>query len=55
MGRGIGELLQGLFVLFLALAMWRATGSWLGWLALFLPGAYFVLRGAFLVLSDDDG
>jgi hypothetical protein len=52
MPRGVGEIFQGLFILLLALAIWRTTGSFIGWLVLFLPAAYFIFRGLFRVLDN---
>jgi hypothetical protein len=56
MPRGTGELFQGVFILFLAILAWRMTGSVLGWFILFVPGAFFVFRGLFLVVRHrNDG
>jgi hypothetical protein len=54
MPKGVGEIVQGLFILLLALAIWRTTGSVLGWLVLFLPAAFLIFRGVFMVIKDDD-
>jgi hypothetical protein len=50
MPRGMAELFQGVFVLFLALLLWRATQSFIGWAALFFPGAAYTLWGLYLVI-----
>jgi hypothetical protein len=53
MPKGVGEIVQGLFVLLLALAIWRTTGSFWGWLVLFLPAAFFIFRGIYLVIKAE--
>jgi hypothetical protein len=50
---GVRELFQGVFILILALLIWRATGSFLGWLALFAPGAGYVVVGLVKVLRGE--
>jgi hypothetical protein len=50
MPRGAVELFQGIFILFLALLLWRATHSLIGWAVLFLPGAIYTLWGLYLVI-----
>jgi hypothetical protein len=41
----VGAIVNGLIALALALILWRLTGSFGGWLALFLPGSVLVLKG----------
>ena len=43
-------IVNGIFALGLALLMWRITHSFLGWLALFVPGSILVLWGCRLLL-----
>ena len=52
MPRGTAELFQGIFILFLALLLWRATQSFIGWAALFLPGAAYTFWGLFLLIRE---
>lgn len=47
-----GFLTNGLLALILSLLIWRLTGSFLGWLALFLPGALMVTRGVVLLWRE---
>ena len=49
MGKGLSFLFLGVFILILALFMWRTTGSFAGWLVLFIPGSLYVFRGLCLV------
>jgi hypothetical protein len=42
---GVRELFLGVFILILALAVWRMTASLLGWFVLFAPGAAYVAWG----------
>lgn len=49
MDKGVSSLLLGLFVLSLALVLWRLTGNFVGWAALYGPGAVYTLRGLYLV------
>ena len=42
----------GIFVLLLSLVILRATGSDLGWAALFIPGSIYVLRGFYLIATQ---
>jgi hypothetical protein len=52
MSKGVADILQGMFILALALLLWRTTGSFLGWLVLFAPGAGYVFVGVVKVLKD---
>jgi hypothetical protein len=47
------SLSEGLLVLILSLAMWRLTQNGLAWAAFFVPGSALVVRGLWLVLTDD--
>ena len=51
MPRGVMEVFQGVFILILALLLWRATGSFFGWLALFVPGAGYVAWGLVKIMQ----
>ena len=42
---GTGRIVNGLIALALSLALWHITHSFVGWLALFAPGAALVLWG----------
>lgn len=53
MTRAVKALALGLFILFLSRIMWETTGSFVGWLALFLPGSVYVFRGCFWAIGDD--
>jgi hypothetical protein len=46
-------IVNGMMALCLALIMWRLTGSFLGWLALFVPGSALVFAGMLVVVSRD--
>ena len=48
-----GAILNGIFALILALVVWRMTHSFIGWAALFAPGAGLVLWGLVRVLRGD--
>ena len=50
--QGISSLLLGIFILILALIMWRATASFLGWAALYIPGAFYTFRGLYGVTEE---
>ena len=52
MGKSLSSLCLGVFILILALFMWRTTGSFAGWLVLFLPGSLYVFRGLCLVALE---
>ena len=52
MTSAVQSLCLGIFILLLSLVMWRATGSYLGWAALFLAGSFYVLRGFYLIARD---
>jgi hypothetical protein len=43
-----------LIALSLALAVWRLTGSVLGWAVLFVPGAVLVTIGTIRVFGGDE-
>jgi hypothetical protein len=45
--KAVGYILNGLVALLFALAVWRLTGSFVGWAALFLPGSALVLLGLY--------
>jgi len=49
---GVSSLLLGIFILILALVMWWSTGSFLGWAALYLPGAFYTFRGLYGVTEE---
>jgi hypothetical protein len=53
MSRGIGSVSLGLFVLALSWIVWKTTGSFWGWLGLFLPGGVYVLVGCAWVVVDE--
>jgi hypothetical protein len=53
MSRGIGTICLGLFILFLAWTVWKIDASFWGWLILFLPGAFYVLRGCLWTVEDE--
>jgi hypothetical protein len=45
MGQDENRIVLGIFILALALFVWKTTASLLGWLALFVPGMFYVLWG----------
>lgn len=45
MDKAAWNLSLGIFILCLSLIVWRATGNFAGWLALYIPGAVYVFRG----------
>ena len=49
---GLFELTNGLCALIASLLIWRITGSWIGWVVLWTPGAYLVFIGLWKVLRD---
>jgi hypothetical protein len=53
MSRGIGSASLGIFVLFLSWILWKTTGSYWGWLALFLPGSVYVLLSCVWIVQDE--
>ena len=52
MTKGESAIVMGVFILALALILWRTTGSFPGWLALFLPGAALVGRGLWALVRS---
>jgi len=48
----LAALVNGVAALLLALAMWRLTHSFVGWLALFVPGSILILWGGWILLRD---
>ena len=52
MKAGVKEFFMGIFVLLLALIMWRATHSFWAWLVFFIPGAFYVLFGLCQVIKE---
>jgi hypothetical protein len=53
LSRGIGGVCLGLFILALAWIVWKTTGSFWGWLILFLPGGVYVLVGCAWIVEDE--
>ena len=53
MSRGIRAIFLGMFIVLLAWIVWRATGSYWGWLALFVPGGIYVLFGCVWTVEDE--
>jgi hypothetical protein len=49
----VKSLSEGLLVVMLSLAMWRLTQNGLAWAAFFVPGSALIMRGLWLVLTDD--
>jgi hypothetical protein len=47
---GVGSILNGIVALILSLIVWRLTGNFLGWIALFLPGAILIFWGWVIAL-----
>jgi membrane-bound ClpP family serine protease len=47
---GVGPILNGLVAVILSLIVWRFTGSSLGWIALFAPGAILIFWGWIVAL-----
>jgi hypothetical protein len=47
MDKAAWDLCLGIFVLCLSLIIWRATGSFLGWAGLFVPGSVYICRGLY--------
>jgi hypothetical protein len=53
MSRGIGDVSLGLFILALSWIVWKTTGSYWGWLVLFLPGGFYVLVSCVWIIQDE--
>jgi hypothetical protein len=53
LSRGIGAVFLGLFILALSWIVWKTTGSWWGWLVLWLPGGVYVLAGCAWIVQDE--
>jgi hypothetical protein len=51
--KGVGRLFEGILVLGLSIVIWRLTGNYWGWLALFLPGAFLTTYGVYLVFREE--
>jgi O-antigen ligase len=47
---GVGPILNGIVALTLSLIVWRLTGSFAGWIALFIPGAILIFWGWMVAL-----
>jgi membrane protein implicated in regulation of membrane protease activity len=45
---------QGILGCFFALLMWRLTGSFWGWLVIFIPASVCILYGWYRILKDGD-
>jgi hypothetical protein len=52
MPKGAMQLFEGIFVLILAIVIWRLTHSFIGWAMLFAPGAALVSLGLVRVIGD---
>lgn len=39
------DLFLGIFILILALLMWRATGNFWAWLLFWAPGSFYIMMG----------
>jgi membrane-bound ClpP family serine protease len=48
----VKDIALGIFILFLALIMWRVEENFWAWLALFIPGSFYVVWGIIKVLKD---
>jgi hypothetical protein len=53
-GRAERTLCNGILGLFAAIAVWRLTGSFWGWLVVFLPATGLVLLGLYRIFDDRD-
>jgi hypothetical protein len=53
MSKGVSSCVMGMFILALALALWKITASPQGWAVLFLPGAFLVMRGVYVIIRDE--
>lgn len=49
MDKPLSSLVLGVFILILAMIMWRTTHSFLGWAVLYGPGAFYTIRGLCLI------
>jgi hypothetical protein len=45
MSSGVEDVINGVFILLLSGVMWKETSNFWAWLALFIPGAFYVIRG----------
>lgn len=52
MSKAAHSFVMGIFVLALAIAMWRCTHNHAAWVLFFLAGAFYTLRGWALVLRE---
>ena len=52
MAEGVREIVLGLFIIFLSLAMWRLTSSFWGWAVLFAPGSALIMIGWTKAVQD---
>jgi hypothetical protein len=50
---GVFDLFLGIFILFLSIVVWRFTENFWGWIILFLPGAFYVVRGLYKLIHND--
>ena len=48
----IARLALGIFILSLSLVVWHATGSFLGWLVLFVSGGIYIFRGVYPIARE---
>jgi hypothetical protein len=55
MAQSIRTVGLGLFIMLLSWIVWKDTGNFWGWLALFIPGGIYVLLGCVFTIEDDDG
>jgi hypothetical protein len=53
MSKGVSSTVMGMFILGLALIMWRSTLSLPGWAVLFVPGALLTLRGVYVIIRHE--
>jgi hypothetical protein len=52
MERAEGLFINGIIALTLSLVIWTGTGSFIGWLALAVPGAIMIFAGWIAVLRE---
>lgn len=52
MPKYVENIMLGIFILILALFMWRITHSFEGWAILFICGTVFVLMGLYQMFKD---
>jgi hypothetical protein len=52
MAKAASSFLMGVFVLALAIAMWRLTRNHAAWAIFFVPGAFYIMRGWALVFTQ---